>query len=76
MNKFLLKHKYALILIIPGIIGGYFYWKYIGCTSGTCAIKSNWYSMVLFGSAIGYLIGDGIDDYIKKRKLKKENGKL
>ncbi|MDA3780839.1 MAG: hypothetical protein PF487_11575 [Bacteroidales bacterium] len=76
MKNFLLKHKYGLILLIPGIIGGYLYWKFIGCTSGSCAIKSNWYSMIIFGSAVGYLIGDMIDSYLNKKKSKKEDGKL
>ncbi len=76
MKNFLLKHKYSLALLLLGILGGYLYWKYIGCSSGTCAIKSHWHTMILFGGAIGYLVGDSIDDYIKKRKLKKENGKL
>ncbi len=71
MKEFIKKHKYALLLLIPGIIGGYIYWKYIGCLSGTCSIKSNWQSMIIFGGLIGYFVGDGVDDIIKKRKDKK-----
>ena len=71
MKEFVKKHKYALLLSIPGIIGGYIYWKYVGCVSGTCSIKSNWQSMIIFGGLIGYFLGDGVDDIIKKRKNKK-----
>ena len=74
MKDFIIKHKYALALLIPGIIAGYLYWKYVGCLSGTCPITSNWHSMVLFGGLIGYFIGDSIDDIVKKRKSKEENG--
>ena len=70
--EFIKKHKYGLLLIIPGIIGGYFYWKYVGCASGTCPITANWHSMVFFGALIGYFTGDSIDD-IKKKKQKKKN---
>ncbi|MCB2194832.1 MAG: hypothetical protein KQH79_03175 [Bacteroidetes bacterium] len=77
MKDFILKHKYALILFIPGIVAGFLYWKYVGCLSGTCPITSNWHSMVLFGGLIGYFIGDSIDDMIKKRKSKEEkNGQV
>jgi len=77
MKDFIIKHKYALILIIPGIIAGYLYWKYVGCLSGTCPITANWHSMVVFGGLIGYFLGDSVDDIIRKRKLKKENnGKI
>ncbi len=73
MKEFVTKHKFGLLLIIPGIIAGFLYWKYVGCASGTCAITSNWHTMVGFGALIGYFIGDSIDDVIKKRKSKEEN---
>ena len=73
MKEYFLKHKYSILLIIPGIIGGFLYWKYIGCTSGTCAIKSNWQSMVPFGGLTGYFVGDIIDDIITKKKSKKDD---
>lgn len=72
MRDFITKHKFGLLLIIPGILAGYLYWKYVGCTSGTCAITSSWNTMVLFGGLIGYFLGDSIDDIIKKRKKKEE----
>ena len=35
---------------IVGVVAGYFYWKYIGCTSGTCPLTSDPYkSMGWFG---------------------------
>ncbi|MEE4196758.1 MAG: DUF6132 family protein [Bacteroidales bacterium] len=67
MKEFILKHKYAFILLVPGIIAGFIYWKYVGCLSGTCPITSNWHTMVLFGGIFGYLIGDMIDDKATKK---------
>ncbi|MFP4025593.1 MAG: DUF6132 family protein [Thiohalospira sp.] len=77
MKKFILKHKYGLIILIPGIIAGFLYWRYVGCLSGTCPITSNWHSMVLFGGLIGYFIGDSIDNKINKMdKKEQEHGKV
>ncbi|MFC2096665.1 DUF6132 family protein [Bacteroidota bacterium] len=68
MRNFITKHRLGLLLVIPGIIAGFLYWKYVGCTSGTCPITSNWHSTVLFGGLIGFFAGDSIDDIQKKRK--------
>ena len=77
MKEFITKHKYGILLLIPGIIAGFLYWKYVGCLSGTCPITSNWHSMVLFGGLIGYFIGDSIDDMMrKKQKKESQNGEL
>ena len=76
MKQFFEKHKIAIILIIPGIVAGYLYWKYVGCTSGTCPLTSNWHSMVFFGGLIGYFVGDSIDDLINKKKKQKEDGSV
>lgn len=77
MKEFINKHKYGLLFILPGFLVGFLYWKFVGCTSGTCPITSNWHTMVLFGALIGYFIGDSLDDILKKRKNKqKSDGKL
>ncbi|MDD3743694.1 MAG: DUF6132 family protein [Lentimicrobiaceae bacterium] len=41
-----------------GMLGGYLYYFYVGCTSGSCAITSNPYMSMLWGAAMGYLIFD------------------
>jgi len=62
----------ALIFLVIGAIGGFLYWKFVGCTSGTCAIKSVWYWSTLWGAAVGYLVGDFISDIVKKYRKKRE----
>ena len=49
-----------------GATGGFLYWKYVGCTSGTCMIKSVWYYSTLWGMAMGYLLGDLLGGFILK----------
>jgi len=60
----------GLLFTLAGGIGGFLYWRYVGCTSGTCPIKSVWYYSVLWGAVLGYLIGDIIMDLIKKYRKK------
>lgn len=70
--KILKTKKLALIFLVIGAIGGFLYWRFVGCTSGTCAIKSVWYWSTLWGAALGYLIGDMINDLVLKLRSKKE----
>jgi hypothetical protein len=39
-----------------GGIGGFLYYYFVGCASGTCAITSNPYMSTLFGSFFGFFI--------------------
>lgn len=69
MKDFFVKHKWALIAGVAGGIGGFLYWRFVGCTSGTCPIKSVWYWSTLWGAAMGYLLGDMVNDWFVRRKL-------
>ena len=64
----IIKHWITISLIIMGAILGYLYWFFIGCTSGTCPLKSIWYYNVLVGSVLGYLIGSSIQEKLDKTK--------
>jgi hypothetical protein len=59
---------------LAGAVGGYLYWKYVGCLSGTCTIKSNWYLMVPWAAVLGYLAGSVAGDIIRKGGKKTEPG--
>jgi hypothetical protein len=51
-------------------VAGFLYWKFIGCLTGTCPIKSVWYYSTLYGLLFGYLAGDIIFSIkSKKRKI-------
>ena len=69
MNKiFWLKVIFSVI----GAVGGFLYWKFVGCASGTCPIRSVWYFSTLWGMAMGYLLGDLIGSFMWKREKKNE----
>ena len=60
-----------IILTVSGAIGGFLYWSFVGCVSGTCPIKSKWYLMTLWGTAFGYLAGSIILDALKTVRNRK-----
>lgn len=71
MKNFLLKYWYVVLLAVIGLAGGYLYWRFIGCKTGSCPITSNWYSSALVGGIIGYLAGDLFADISKRKNRNK-----
>ncbi len=58
MIQILKKNILGLIGLVAGSIGGFAYYYFIGCNSGSCPLKSNPYITVIFGAVIGYLLLD------------------
>lgn len=56
MSSWILKNKLSLLGIFIGAIGGFLYWKFIGCATGTCMITSNPLNSSLYGGLMGYLL--------------------
>jgi hypothetical protein len=54
--NFILKHKLTILGIIVGAIGGYLYYYFIGCSSGSCAITSRPMNSTLYGALMGGLL--------------------
>ncbi len=38
--------------VVLGAIGGWLYWHYVGCSSGSCAITSSPVNSTLYGAAM------------------------
>jgi uncharacterized protein YcfJ len=57
MKKFAKKNWLAIAGVIIGAISGYCYWRYVGCSSGTCAITSKPINSTLYGAVMGGLVG-------------------
>jgi hypothetical protein len=63
---------FKIIFTIAGAVGGFIYWKLIGCASGTCMIKSVWYYSTLWGATMGYLLGDLTGSFLLKNKTEND----
>ncbi|NBX28732.1 MAG: hypothetical protein EBR55_10935, partial [Chitinophagia bacterium] len=50
------KHFLTIIGILIGSLGGYAYYFFVGCASGTCAITSNPLNSALYGAMMGGLL--------------------
>lgn len=44
---------YRLLAIGLGALGGFLYWKYVGCAGGQCPITSSPWLSTLWGAALG-----------------------
>ncbi len=55
----------AIIGMVIGAVGGFIYYKTVGCSTGSCPITSNPWLSILWGTIIGYLLGSL---FIKKNK--------
>jgi hypothetical protein len=64
--KFIKKYKLNIIGVITGAIGGYLYYYFVGCATGTCPITSKPFNSSLYGAIMGGLIVD----LFKKEKTK------
>lgn len=70
ISSWIRKHSLTFIGVLVGAIGGFLYWKFVGCSSGTCPITSNPTNTTLYGMLMGGLLASSI-----KSKKKKEDEK-
>jgi hypothetical protein len=60
VKMFILRNKKSILLtgigLVAGSLAGFFYWKFVGCNSGTCAIWSNPTKSTLYGAMLGGLL--------------------
>jgi hypothetical protein len=53
---FLRKNARFALGAAGGLIAGYLYWRFVGCSSGTCPISSNPYVSMFWFALIGLLL--------------------
>lgn len=70
MKNLITKYLPTLSGVLLGGIGGYIYWRYIGCESGTCPITSSPINSALWGILMGGLLFNAFLQ--KENKQKKE----
>jgi hypothetical protein len=51
-----------------GALGGYAYWYFIGCNTGSCPITSIWYHSAAYGAMMGGLLGNIVTPAAKKQE--------
>ena len=57
--EFLIKYKLTILGKVIGAIGGYLYYYFIGCNSGTCMITSKPLNSTVYGAVMGGLLFSG-----------------
>ena len=50
------KYKLTILGVILGAIGGYLYYRFVGCESGACAITSSPINSTIYGMLLGGLL--------------------
>lgn len=43
--------------IVFGAIGGYGWYRLVGCSTGTCPITARWWTSTLYGAVVGGMMG-------------------
>jgi hypothetical protein len=69
MTTWLSNNKLVIAGILIGAITGFFYWKLVGCNTGTCTITSKWHNSTVYGALMGGLLFS----LFKREKKKTEN---
>lgn len=64
MKDYIIKYWLVALGIAVSAIGGYMYWLFVGCNSGTCPITSSPINSSLWGATMGGLLFS----YFKKTK--------
>ncbi len=61
---------FIAIGVALGAIGGYAYYYFVGCASGTCAITSKPVNSTLYGMFMGGVLLDLVNDWTLKKEQK------
>lgn len=54
------RYLLTLVLAVIGAVGGYLYYRFVGCADGTCAITANPVVSTVYGGIIGGLLGQAL----------------
>ncbi|MBU0489891.1 MAG: hypothetical protein KKA07_04270 [Bacteroidetes bacterium] len=67
MAKTLKKYLIPLGGGVVGAVGGYLYYFFVGCASGSCPIQSNPWISTAWGGLMGYLLVDLALSFFRKK---------
>ena len=66
MKNWVTKNRGYFIGAAFGALGGFLYWKYIGCLDGTCAIASSPLNSSLYFALTGTVLSGGFNSCVLK----------
>lgn len=58
MGRVWMSYRNTIIGLTAGVIGGYMYYRFVGCDSGGCAITSNPINSMAYFGFLGALTGN------------------
>ncbi len=67
IKDFLKRQWLTLTGIALGTLGGFLYWKFVGCTTGTCPITSSPVNSALWGAVMGGLLLSAFKNTAKEK---------
>lgn len=73
MKNWIFKNIRYFIGAVVGGLAGFFYWKYVGCLTGTCAITSKPLNSTLYFAILGALL---FGFFKKENKFEKTNNNI
>jgi len=56
MVAFIKKNVITITGVAIGALAGFLYWKFVGCSSGSCAITSKPINSTMYGAVMGGLL--------------------
>lgn len=56
VKSFFKRYWVVMVGIAVGALGGWLYWYFVGCESGSCAITASPVNSTLWGAVLGWLI--------------------
>lgn len=56
MKNFITQNILTIVGVLLGAFGGFLYWKFVGCTTGSCPITAKPINSTLYGSLMGGLL--------------------
>ncbi len=68
--NFFKKHLATIVGVLIGALGGYLYYHFVGCNSGTCTITSKPVNSTLYGALMGGLL---FSIFRKEKKVTSKN---
>ena len=72
INNWIIKNKLYYIGATIGALGGFLFWKYVGCLTGKCSITSSTINSTIYFALFGSVLFGAFKKQSKKTKTDKQ----